>query len=160
MQYTDCVNLHPGLYACTRLAATGQVTERGLVELSQSSDTCSEQILTYTCVTAGRGATEVTLDNITIQDLEFSHSLYADGSNVPDRSSPDGAVTAGNLSRSQAEDCLDELDNSTSYCFMTVIKVRLTDQTRCRTIGCRTRFRIDGVDRLVDYGNATVTRGK
>ena len=102
----------------------------------------------------------MTLDNITIQGFEFSHSRYAepDGSRV-NQSSPDGDITAGNLSRSQTQQCFDELANSASYCYMTVIKVHLAEKTRCRTIGCRTRFRSDGVDRLVDYGNATVTRG-
>ena len=77
------------------------------------------------------------------------------------QSSLDGNVTGGSLSRSQTEQCFDELANrSASFCYRTVIKVRVTDQTRCKTIGCRTRFRIDGVDRFVDYGNATVRRGE
>ena len=72
-----------------------------------------------------------------------------------------GDVSAGSLARSQTQQCFDELDNFTeSYCYQTVIKVRPTEQTRCMTIGCRTRFRIDGVDRLVYFGDETIARGK
>ena len=123
----------------------------------QGDNTCSEEVLTFICVTAGRGATEVTLNNATVQDLEFSHSRYETGSAVNQSS---GDVSAGSLSRSQTQDCFDELTNTSSYCYETVIKVRLTEQTRCRTIGCRTRFRLDGVDRLVYFGDAAVARGK
>ena len=141
------------------LAAAAQSTEIGLTKLQGNADTrCSEPILTYTCYTAGRGATEVTLNNETVQRLEFSHSRYADGSNV-NQSSPDGSINAGSLSRSQTQECSDEMANgSASFCYRTVINVHLTDQTRCKTIGCRTRFRIDGVDKFVYYGNATIAR--
>ena len=102
----------------------------------------------------------MTLDNTTLSGLDFPHGLYAtvDGANE-NRSS--GDVTAGNLSRSETENCFDERTKSPSYCYTTVIKVRLTEQTRCRIIGCRTRFRItiDGEDKLVYFGNATLARG-
>jgi hypothetical protein len=102
----------------------------------------------------------VTLNNETVQDLEFSHSIYEGGSSE-NRSSPDGSINAGNLSRSQTQQCSDELANgSASFCYKTVINVHLTDQTRCRMIGCRTRFRIDGVDRFVYYGNEAIARRK
>ena len=101
----------------------------------------------------------MTLDNTTLPDLEFPHGQYASGANV-NQSSLGGTVIAGNLSRSQTEECFDELNNSTSYCYKTVIQIHLTEQTRCRTIGCRTRFRIGGEDKLVDFGSATVTRGE
>ena len=141
------------------LAAAAQSIETGLTELPSNADTrCSEPILTYTCYTAGRGATEVTLDNETVQGLQFSHSRYADGSNV-NQSGPDNNINAGNLSISQDEECSDELANgSASFCFKTVINVHLTDQTRCQMIGCRTTLRTDGVDKFVYYGNATIAR--
>ena len=141
------------------LAAASQSIETGLTELPSNADTrCSEPILTYTCYTAGRGATEVTLNNETVQGLEFSHSRYADGSTV-NQSSPDGSINAGNLARSQTQECSDELANgSASFCYKTVINIRLTDQTRCQMIGCRTRFRISGVDEFVYYGNAIIAR--
>jgi hypothetical protein len=102
----------------------------------------------------------VTLNNETVQDLEFSHSRYASGSGV-NQSSSDGSINAGNLSRSETQQCSDELANgSASFCYKTVINVHITDQTRCRMIGCRTRFRVDGVDKLVYYGSETIARRK
>ena len=142
------------------LVATAQVADddTGLTKLESGDARCSEQVLTYVCVTAGRGATEVTLDNDTIPQLEFSHSRYETGSNV-NQSSPDGDISAGNLSRSPTQLCLDRLqENAPSYCYRTVIKVRLTERTRCRTIGCRTRFRTNE-DMLEYYGNRTIARG-
>ena len=135
------------------------VAGTGLTQLG-SRDVCSKLVLSYICVTAGRGDTEVTLDNESFPTpLRFPHSMYEHGANV-NQSSLDGDVTAGNLSRSQTEECFDELANSTSYCYTTVIRIRLTDQTWCKTIGCRTRFFIDGEDKLTEFGNATIARGK
>lgn len=141
------------------LVATA-VTQTGLTELRSGSDICTKQVLTYSCITAGRGATEVTLDNETLSDLEFPHGQYIDGSAVNQSNSPYGDVVAGNLSRSQTEECPDKLANSTSYCYRTMIQVHLNERTRCRSIGCRTRFRIGGEDKLVDFGNAILTRGE
>ena len=148
------------MFIYTHLVAIAQVADddTGLTKLESDDARCSERVLTYTCVSSGKGATEVTLSHATIQGLEFSHSRYEMGSNV-NLSSPDGDISAGNLSRSPTQQCLDRLQENTSYCYTTVIKVRLTERTRCMTIGCRTRFRTD-VDRLEYFGNRTIARGK
>ena len=150
------------MFVYTHLIAIAQVADddTGLTKLESDDARCSEQVLTYTCVSSGRGTTEVTLNNDTIQGLEFSHLLYEMGS-IINQSSPDGDISAGNLSRSPIQQCLDRLqENTSSYCYTTVINVRLTERTRCMTIGCRTRFRIDNVDRLEYFGNRTIARGK
>ena len=131
------------------LAAAAQSTETGLTNLPSNTDT--------RCFTTGKGATEVTINNKRSQDFKFYHSRYADGSSV-NQSSPDGNVNAGDLSISQTQEYSGELANgSASFCFRTVINVHLA-LTRCKTIGWRTRFRINGVDKFVYYGNATIAR--
>ena len=143
----------------THLVAAVADDDTGLTKLVNDDDTrCSEQVLTYVCVTAGKGATEVTFNNMTL--LQFPHGQFINGANV-NLSRLDGNVTGGHLSQSQTKRCVDILTNrSSSFCYRTVINVHLTNQTRCMTIGCRTITRMDGMDRFVYFGDATIARGR
>ena len=133
--------------------------ETGLMQLPGSRDKCSDLVLMYTCVTTGRGATELTLsgDLSDTTPFEFLHSQYETGADV-NETRLDGNVIAGNLSRSADKDCFDILDGVMDYCYITRIVVRLTERTRCRTITCQTRVRIGDMDVVTEFGNASLTR--
>lgn len=121
-----------------------------------SGNECSDSALMYTCVTTGRGATELTLSGDPMPLLEFLHSRYENGADV-NETLLDGDVIAGNLSRSADKNCFDTLDNVTDYCYITRIVVRLTERTRCRTITCQTRVRVI-MDEVIVFGNDRLTR--
>ena len=124
--------------------------ETGLVRLVQPEGTssCSE---TYVCTTTGRSEVVLKFDGQVI--FRRSHSQYAIGSGVNETI---GDVTVGNLSRSEAGVCHDELRNTSDYCYDTMIVVRLTPNSTCRVIECTTNTLIDNMNRVLTFGKATV----
>ena len=128
------------------------------MQLPGSGDECSDSVLMYTCVTTGRGATELTLDSSDTPLVVFLHSQYANGATV-NESRLNGDVVARILSRSADRDCFDILDNVTDYCYSMSIIVHLTERTRCKTMTCQTRVRID-MNIVTLFGNASLIRSK
>ena len=132
--------------------------ETGLTQLPGSGSICSDSVLMYTCVTTGRGATELTLfdDPNNMQLFEFLHSQYVNGASV-NESRLGGDIIAGNLSRSANRDCFDTVENVMDYCYTMRITVRLTERTICRMITCQTRVFIN-MDVVTVFGNASFIR--
>ena len=128
------------------------------MQLTGSGDECSDSVLFFSCITTGRGATELTLDSSDTPLFEFPHGQYEDGADVIE-TRLSGDITAGNLSRSTDLECFDTLNNVMDYCYTTKIVVLLTERTRCRTIRCRTRVRTT-MDELMEFGNSSLTRSK
>lgn len=137
--------------------------ETGLVKLPEPTGntpgTCLQSgLVKFVCITAGAGATEVVFGNEA--PFVFPHGGYASGSGV-NVSRLDGAVSAGNLSRSANMDCYDNQTGRMDYCYYTSAVVHLTPPTRCMTLSCRTRFSpVNGPDIVVPFGSSTVARSK
>ena len=122
--------------------------EIGLKRVSKSDmdETCSSQIVAYSCVTKGQGATEIMLGN---SSFELRHSTYENGANVT-MSRLGGDITVQNLSRTSTT-----TENGTVEFLYRIdqIVVRVNEDTRCQILQCRTRFDND----VIPFGNQTVT---
>ena len=126
-----------------------EADETGLVRLEpEGTSSCSE---TYVCTTTGASVAVLKFNGQAI--FQRSHSQYANGSSVNESV---GDITVGNLSRSEAEVCHDVLRNTSDFCYKTMIVVRLTPNTNCRVLECTTTTFIDGMNRVLTFGNATV----
>ena len=91
--------------------------------------------------------------------LNFRHSqfLISSGAN---KSLLGGEVTAGNLSRSDGEDCNSEYRGQ-DYCYTVSVAVALTQRTICKTLECITRVTLNnGSDVNTSFGVAALGRSK
>ena len=130
----------------------------GLMRLSESGDECPD-FIQFKCNTTGIGRTSLTLDTSSDPFFSVSHAEYND--NIEPLRYLGDDIIVGNLSRSTDQDCFDQRNNRTDFCYTTMVVIRLTEQILCRVITCMTtEFRVGSGNIETDYGNATITRSK
>lgn len=124
------------------------------LQATKNTTTCLQS---FACVTTGGGETLLTFGSD--QPLNFRHSQYTSSPNA-NRSLLNGEVTAGNLSRSDGEDCNSE-HRGQDYCYTVYVAVVLSPSTICKTLECVTRVTLNnGSDVETPFGSATAGRSK
>jgi hypothetical protein len=135
--------------------------------LPGSENVCSAMVsdLTFRCTTTGLGDTSFIFEKISVPgpDIRFRHSRYTP--TIPNQNLNetrlDDEIRAGNLLRSDSEECVDVLRNNVSdYCYTTSLVVLPTDRTLCGVVVCRTVFNTGSGDQPYDFGRAIIGRSK
>ena len=127
----------------------------GFTRLPDSGDGCPD-FIQFQCISTGRGSASMTLSPSREPFFSESHAAYADP--FEPLSLLNGDIEIQSLSRSTDEECFDELDNITDYCFTLTMLVQYTEQTMCRDIMCMTILRDGSNESITVFGNVTVSR--